>query len=318
MSWSGSYTRYSGWCKNEYCYRIVANVSWTADETSCYYSVSVSGQSVQFNSSYTNVTIYIDGTQVASSSNGKMSSNSTTWQTSGGKTVYRTTSSKSVPITIYMWQPNGSEQVFRDGVSCDASDTLSAITSYTVSYNANGGSGAPSSQTKWYGTNLTLSSTKPTKSGYTFAGWSTSSSATSATYAAGGTYTANASATLYAVWIQNATKCTIAYNANGGSGAPSSQTHTQYTTSTISSTKPTRANYTFLGWSTSSTATTATYLTGGKYTNNSLSNGATVILYAVWKKNYAPMHINVGSSGFKGLYISVPSGKSLTSVYYNA
>lgn len=196
--------------------------------------------------------------------------------------------------------------------------TIPAKDSYTVSYNANNGSGAPSSQTKWYGENLTLSSTKPTRSGYTFVGWATSSSATAATYSAGGIYTANAGATLYAVWNQNSLTCTIAYNANGGSGAPSSQTHVQYTTLTISSGKPTRTNYTFLGWSTSSTATTATYLAGGRYTNNSFSSGATITLYAVWKKNYAPMHINVGGSGFKGLYVSVPSGKSLTSVYYNA
>lgn len=73
-------------------------------------------------------------------------------------------------------------------------------TTYTISYNANGGSGAPSSQTKYHGTPLTLSSTKPTRSGYDFLGWSTSSTATSATWGAGGSYTTNASNTLYAVW----------------------------------------------------------------------------------------------------------------------
>ena len=71
---------------------------------------------------------------------------------------------------------------------------------YTVSYNANGGTGAPASQEKYYGKSLTLSSTTPTRSGYTFKGWATSSSAASANYSAGGTYTANASVTLYAVW----------------------------------------------------------------------------------------------------------------------
>ena len=71
---------------------------------------------------------------------------------------------------------------------------------YTVSYNANGGTGTPSSQTKTHGVTLTLSSTKPTRSGYTFLGWSTSSSATSPTYYAGGSYTGNANVTLYAVW----------------------------------------------------------------------------------------------------------------------
>ena len=82
---------------------------------------------------------------------------------------------------------------------------------YTISYNANGGSGAPSSQTKTYGVNLTLSSTIPTRSGYTFLGWSESSSATSATYASGGTFTSNKATTLYAVW-----KLQIVYIYNQG------------------------------------------------------------------------------------------------------
>ena len=88
---------------------------------------------------------------------------------------------------------------------------------YTVKYNANGGSGAPSSQTKTYGTALTLSSTKPTRTGYTFLGWSTSSSATSATYSAGGSYTANSATTLYAVWQEH--KLTINYYSNYATSA---------------------------------------------------------------------------------------------------
>jgi uncharacterized repeat protein (TIGR02543 family) len=81
--------------------------------------------------------------------------------------------------------------------------------SISISYNANGGSGAPSasSGTRYlYGTgstsnpSITLSSTVPTRSGYKFRGWSTSSSATSASYSAGSAYTFSASKTLYAVW----------------------------------------------------------------------------------------------------------------------
>lgn len=76
---------------------------------------------------------------------------------------------------------------------------------YTVSYNANG---APGNQTKTWGSNLTLSSTKPTRSGYNFVGWGTSASATSASYQPGGTYSSNSGITLYAIW-QVATKITI-------------------------------------------------------------------------------------------------------------
>lgn len=163
--------------------------------------------------------------------------------------------------------------------------SVPAWTSYTIKYNANGGSGAPGNQTKWKDQTLTLSSTKPTRTGYSFLGWSTSSTATSASYTAGGSYTANAAATLYAVWKANTYKVT--YNANGGTGAPSAQTKTYGVTLTLSSVKPTRTNYTFKGWSTSASATTASYQAGGSYTTN-----AALTLYAVWELTYKKPEIS--------------------------
>lgn len=77
--------------------------------------------------------------------------------------------------------------------------TLNTI-KFTISYNTNGGNGSISNQTKIYGQDLTLSSTKPTRVGYTFIGWSTSANATTAQYQPGGKYTANSGATLYAIW----------------------------------------------------------------------------------------------------------------------
>lgn len=93
--------------------------------------------------------------------------------------------------------------------------TTKAATTYYVkiTYNANGGSGAPSTQyengTSTY-VDVTIPSTTPTRSGYKFLGWATSSSATSVTYEAGETYslrgsTSTRSYTFYAVWIGNAT-----------------------------------------------------------------------------------------------------------------
>lgn len=168
----------------------------------------------------------------------------------------------------------------------DGNVTLYAIwqknaATYTVTYNANGGSGAPATQTKTENVALTLSNTKPTRNGYTFKGWATSSTATTAQYQPGDSYTANADVTLYAVWKKNTdnqTTYTVKYNANGGSGAPSTQTKTEGKTLTLSSTKPTRSGYTFQGWATTANATTAQYQPGAKYTANS-----NVTLYAVWK-----------------------------------
>ncbi len=154
---------------------------------------------------------------------------------------------------------------------------------YTISYNANGGIGAPSSQSKDYGATLTLSSTKPTRTGYTFLGWSTSSTATTATYSAGGSFTTNANTTLYAVWKANT--YTVKYNANGGNGTMSNSSHTYDVSKALTSNAFTRDGYTFLGWSTSSTATNATYTNGQSVKNLTSTNGGTVNLYAVWQKN---------------------------------
>lgn len=96
----------------------------------------------------------------------------------------------------------------------DSNSTLYAIwerDTYTVKYNANGGSNAPPSQTKYYGINLKLSSQKPTRTGYTFQGWGTYSTDTSVDYSAGGTYTKNEGDTLYAIWKVNYYSQTIKF-----------------------------------------------------------------------------------------------------------
>lgn len=168
--------------------------------------------------------------------------------------------------------------------------SVSAKTSYSVSFKANGGSNAPSTQTKWYGERLTLSSKKPTRTGYTFKGWGTSASATTVAYSAGGSYTANSAITLYAIW--QAKTFTVSYNANGGSGAPSSQTKTYGVNLKLSATKPTRSGYSFSGWATSATGS-VTYQSGGTYTANKA-----VTLYAVWtQKTYSVTYNANGGTG---------------------
>ena len=167
---------------------------------------------------------------------------------------------------------------------------------YNLKFNANGGSGAPSTITKTAtdktsNLKFTIPSDEPTRSGYTFLGWSESSSASSATYTAGDTvYVDYNDLTLYAVWQENKQTyyAKLYYNANGGSGAPSTQSDSIYASSasgsksfTISTTKPTRSGYDFLGWSTSSSASSASYQPGGSI---SVSYGSSKTLYAVWKQ----------------------------------
>ena len=291
--------------------------------------------------------------------------------------------------------------------------TYSVLATYTISYNANGGSPTPSSQTKTQGTAITLTTTKPSKSSssgsyivrcydngsvlstlystysisYSFAYWSYGGSTYSSgasfnvdanctltaiystttgtpstvslpgptktghtlkgwyTAASGGTKVADggtsyrpySSINLYAQWEPNT--YTVSYNANGGSGAPSSQTKTYGTALTLSSTRPTRSNtssntgytvsfnynggsgnttslraadetaYSFTGWNTNSSGTGTSYSPGGSYTAN-----ASVTLYAQWSTSIidGPVTLptpNTASFGtFKGWYTAASGG----------
>ena len=203
---------------------------------------------------------------------------------SGTKTLSRGTSAREISYSVSFSFNLTWNGTYAGTKTASSSFTLAKKTAYTVKYNANGGSGAPSSQTKSHDVGLTLSSTKPTRSGYTFQKWNTKSDGSGTNYSSGASYTDNASVTLYAVWKANT--YTVSYNANGGSGAPSSQTKSHGVGLTLSSTKPTRSGYTFRGWATSSTGAVK-YSAGGSYTSNS-----SVVLYAVWGQGYTKPKIS--------------------------
>ena len=132
---------------------------------------------------------------------------------------YGWSSSKDVKPTMSSSFTSGTS--FNDSLSggdnylwitaCDSLSNTTTIVSnsfnvgYSVEYNANGGTTTCSVQRKEHGKNLTLCSTTPIRSGYTFAGWSDSSTATSKKYDASGTYTDNSPVKLYAVWKRTTT-----------------------------------------------------------------------------------------------------------------
>ena len=70
--------------------------------------------------------------------------------------------------------------------------------SYTVTFNANGGSGTMAAETDYVPTALTLNAF--TRSGYYFTGWNTTAGGTGSAYSDGATYPFTQSATLYAQW----------------------------------------------------------------------------------------------------------------------
>ena len=189
---------------------------------------------------------------------------------------------------------SGGSVVYSDGQSVkDLSTTNGAtvnlyakwnVNTYTVRYNANGGSGAPGNQTKTYGKTLTLSSTKPTKSNgsstryvtfdgnggstgaannkigfnvstaYTFSKWNTAANGSGTNYNPGGSYTSNSSVTLYAQY-------------NGSD-----------TVASVKLPTPSRTGYTFDGWYTAKTGGTKRGAAGDTYT----PPAAGETLYAHW------------------------------------
>ena len=102
-------------------------------------------------------------------------------------------------------------------------------------------------QDKAYGSTAFLTEETPTKQYYDFAGWDTSTAATSVVYHPGDEYTANKDLNLYAVWTPKT--YTVIYNDAGGSGGPGIQTAVGDASILISNVRPTRFGYNFTYWS---------------------------------------------------------------------
>ncbi|MBO5102708.1 MAG: InlB B-repeat-containing protein, partial [Clostridia bacterium] len=161
------------------------------------------------------------------------------------------------------------------GVRPAAHLSLSSIASFaskTVTFNLNGGSECVSMEIENGDTYVTLPT--PTKTGYTFAGWYKSSDLSGNAVSTSDIVTEDH--TLYAKWTPNTYY--IEYNGNNAtSGNMSVSTHTYDTAKALTTNTYTRTGYSFLGWSTSSTATTATYTNGQSVTNLTSTNGGLIV-----------------------------------------
>lgn len=169
------------------------------------------------------------------------------------------------------------------------------IITHTYSFDANGGSGAPAAQTKTYGVHFTFPSQVPTWANHRFLGWQ--SDKTSGLYQPGQQYVnlPDEDITFEAAW--ELITYTVAYNANGGSGAPEAQTKISGQTLTLSSQVPTRTGYTFQYWQDKAPGTPGSgearqYDPGGSYTID-----ADVTLYAVWKVITLTVNFDAVSNG---------------------
>ena len=171
---------------------------------------------------------------------------------------------------------------------------------HTIHYNSNIPTNAPTGtttvsnmpgdQTKTFDEKLMISSNKPTRKGYNFAGWSTSANG-NVVYQPGAEYKNDqngGTVTLYAKWT--AWKHTVTYDKNVPANSkktdvknmPGNQTKIYDQNLTLQSNVPTRIGYTFVKWTTNKDGTGTAYQPGSQYSYNRDSDGGTVTLYAVW------------------------------------
>ncbi len=169
----------------------------------------------------------------------------------------------------------GGTRVGGNGDSYTPSDNIELFaqwSAYTVTYNANGGSVSPASDTVDSSGNVTLPT--PTWAGHQFDGWYTAATGGTFVGNAGASYSPSSSTAIFAHW----TAYTVTYNANGGSVSPSSATADNNGTVTLAT--PTRTGYTFNGWYTEATGGTFVGNAGASYTPSSSTT-----IFAHWTVN---------------------------------
>ena len=297
-------------------------------------SISVSGTSTQTTADETlyaqwerDIVYYtVSYSSGSSSATGSVSSQTVE---SGGSVTVKSNGFSRTGYYFNYWSWNGNIYYPGNTMSNITSNrTLTASwsrRSYTNRYyyrNTNG-SQDYDDQTRYYGSTFYMFDTSDiseyVSNGWSLAGWATSSSSTSSSYNPGQSRSSTSTSTLKYYAISRRTVY-LSYDSNGGSSV-SSTSGTQYwnqwgnykknPTLTVTSTIPTRTGYNFLGWSTSSSATSASYHGGNSYTfSKSYNTSSTATLYAVWEAKIIPVSLNWnnGDGGTSMIYLKYDSG----------
>lgn len=187
---------------------------------------------------------------------------------------------------------------------------------YTVKYNANGGTGTTASSTHTYGTAKALTANGFSKTGYSFTGWNTAANGSGESYSdkqSVSTLTTGSEIELFAQWGQASYQ--VIFDPQGGtitSGNFDPKTYVVGSSYTLPTGTITKSGYVFLGWSKTSTATTASYSNGGTVSNLG-NSGTTVTLYAIWrpKKFTIKYNANNGATTSSSTQYTATSSNSL-------
>lgn len=176
--------------------------------------------------------------------------------------------------------------------------------SYTVEFNANGGTGTMSSQVFTYDVSKALRANGFSKLGYSFAGWSVDKD-----YVVKGedsklykdkeevsnlVKTPNGTITLYAIWVKNT--YTVIYNSNAPTetitGTMENSKFEYDTIEKLEENKYTRIGYTFKNWNLAQDGTGESYSNSSEVKNLTKTQNGIVTLYAIWEPNTYRINFN--------------------------
>ena len=313
-------------------------------EISSYGAPFISGSSGEHSVYIYRMTKYIERTKACSGDDANASgsitarfvgSNETGWTlvvdivvgnysetvTTGARITNKDMSAATGYITFGMsWDTQNGN---KEPVSISGSAPLPATNVDAIlTYDANGGTGAPKSESKsgpkGSSATFTVSSTTPTRDGYTFKGWNTDPSGNGTAYEAGKTISVayGSTTTLYAQWEENTPdpgpdpgpspdpggdddkqEATLVFDPNAGTDTvnnmPSDMTDTPKAGETsvafpIPTTIPTRERYEFKHWNTKDDDSGDTYERGATI---NVPVGTTVTLYAIWEGKQPPIDL---------------------------
>ena len=201
--------------------------------------------------------------------------------------------------------------------NADASHLKEAAPTYTITFDANGGTGteiAPITGVG-HGGYFIFPDNTFTRTGYTFDGWYNQSDTV---YQEGEDMNepVTSDLTFYAKWKANTS--TVQFNANGGTGEMTAQTFTYDVKQALTANGFTRTGYTFAGWAATADGVKV-YDDGQEVSNLASENGAVVTLYAKWTINQYTITFNVdgGSeitpiTGDYGTAVTAPANPTKT------
>ncbi|MBR3871427.1 MAG: InlB B-repeat-containing protein, partial [Paludibacteraceae bacterium] len=234
----------------------------------------------------------------------------------GGKTATCTVEVTAKPTPEDPEKPEEPEKPEDPDTPVDPSDPeIPIVTEYTVSYDANGGTGSMSEVKVKENETITIAENAFTRSMFQFTGWNTKADGTGTSYADKASIKVTQSITLYAQWKEY---YTITFDANGGTGSMSEVKVKENETITIAENTFTRTMFKFAGWNTKSDGTGTSYADKA-----SIKVTQSITLYAQWNKYYTiTFDANGGTgsmsemTGVYAQYITLTENKFTRAGYY--